>query len=158
MRRNMLFLAGSILAVGFCTGWLLMRALRIDRGFTRLETLVFSMGVGLNAVSTYVLAVGLLGWLNRSLAFVLPGLAVAGLAGWMRFGRKSSSRHSNRAESRFGCVTKTGLPFFLISTWAISAVPAASTATKGGPCALTSLPIGCPSRRKSSRMRDPLVA
>ncbi len=51
-----------------------------QRGLTRVERFVFSAAVGLNAVSTYVLAVGLAGWLDRVAVFVVPGVGVVAAA------------------------------------------------------------------------------
>ena len=52
-------------------------------GLTRLEVFVFSAGVGLNILSTWVLLLGLFGLLSRFWLFTLPArltlLAAAGL-------------------------------------------------------------------------------
>ncbi len=64
-----------------------------QRGLTRVERFVFSAAVGLNAVSTYVLAVGLAGWLDRVAVFVVPGVGVVAAAvgvWWWRVRGESS--------------------------------------------------------------------
>jgi 4-amino-4-deoxy-L-arabinose transferase-like glycosyltransferase len=71
-RLPVLLIAGVILAYAWSLGWLLMAVCRADRGLTRLEKSVFATAVGLNVVSTYVLAAGLLGWLDNVLVFALP--------------------------------------------------------------------------------------
>ena len=86
-RLPVLLIAGVILGCAAALGWLLMVLCRADRGLTRLEIYVFSTAVGLNAVSTYVLAVGLLGWLGNPLVFAIPAaltLAAAGRLRWRR--------------------------------------------------------------------------
>jgi hypothetical protein len=85
-RFPVLLIAGMILAYVWSLGWLLMTLCGADRGLTRLEGFVFAVAVGLNLVSTYVLAAGLLGGLHR-LAFALPAvltLAAAGGLWWRR--------------------------------------------------------------------------
>ncbi len=65
--------ASGLLGVSAAAGWIVLRLLRAHCGLTRLETLVFAVAVGLNLLSTYLLAVGLLG-----LAPCASGLAAAG--------------------------------------------------------------------------------
>ena len=71
-RLPVLLLAGGVFALATGLGWVAIRLLKADRGLSRLERFVFSAGVGLNLVSTYVLAMGLLGGMNRWLLFYLP--------------------------------------------------------------------------------------
>ncbi|MEX2561100.1 MAG: hypothetical protein WD403_14350, partial [Pirellulales bacterium] len=75
-RLGVLCAAAAILAVSAMVGRLLMRGLGLDRGLTRLEVGVFSAGVGLNTVSLYVLAVGLLGKLRSVSLFTVPACLV----------------------------------------------------------------------------------
>lgn len=90
-RLPVLLIAGAILAYAWSLGWLLMALCGAGRRLGRLEGFVFSTAVGLNVVSTYVLAVGLLGWLDHRLVFAVPAgltlaltLAVAVRRGWRR--------------------------------------------------------------------------
>jgi len=108
-RLPVLALAGTILVAAASAGWLLLRTCRAERGLTNLEEFVFSTGVGLNVLSTYVLVVGLLGLLHSRLVFAVPmGVVVAG-AGWLRFGcgtkadlsGKKSEKHAGQ-EKRAG--------------------------------------------------------
>lgn len=86
-RLPVLLTAGVIVAYGWSLGWLLMALCGADRGLTRPERFVFSVAVGLNLVSTYVLVVGLLGRLDNLLVFAVPAaltLAAAGRLRWRR--------------------------------------------------------------------------
>ncbi len=89
-RLPVLLLAFSITAYAVTLGWLLLTAVGADRALTRLESLVFSTAVGLATISTYTLAVGLLGWLRNPLAFLLPVmLSLAMFARlWLRRAKK----------------------------------------------------------------------
>ncbi len=80
-RVPIVLLAAGILAWAIALGWLLLMLCRLDRVLTRLETLVFATAVGLNAISTYVLAVGLLGWLGRT-ALAAPAAVTFAAALW----------------------------------------------------------------------------
>ncbi|MEX0712730.1 MAG: hypothetical protein WD278_10295 [Pirellulales bacterium] len=82
-RLGVLCGAAAILAVSAMVGRLLMRGLGLDRGLTRLEVGVFSAGVGLNTVSLYVLAVGLLGKLRISWFAVPAGLVLLAMMTWL---------------------------------------------------------------------------
>ncbi len=90
-RLPVLAFAAVILAVAFGLGWLLMTAFRADRGLTRLETFVFAAAVGLNAVSTFVLLVGLAGLLKHVWVFAVPAALTLVAAGYMRRRRKATS-------------------------------------------------------------------
>jgi len=92
-RLPVLLVATVILAFSAILGWLLLALCRVDRGLTRLENLVFSTAVGLNAVSTYVLLVGLLGGARNPWIFAAPAaltLVAAGRLGWRRTGTSSA--------------------------------------------------------------------
>lgn len=82
--------AGAILGFAWLLGAWLMRLGRLDRGLEPLERIAFAFGVGLNAVSLYVLAVGLGGWLQQRWVLLLPAVLVAVLASW-RLWRDSRS-------------------------------------------------------------------
>ena len=82
-RIPVLAIAGAILAWAVPAGWVLMWLCRADRGLTRLETWVFSTAVGLNAISTYVLLVGLMGWVRHVFVFAVPAVLTGVAAGWI---------------------------------------------------------------------------
>ena len=103
-RLPVLLVAGAILAWATVLGWLLMflvgacatsRKSRLPPsnapplqwgGFwqlTRLEVFVFSAAVGLSALSTWVLLMGLLGVMDRLGTFVAPALLTLALAGYL---------------------------------------------------------------------------
>ena len=105
-RIPVLAIAGVIVAYAFILGWLLMTLLRVDRGLARLETFVFATAVGLNAVSTYVLLVGLLGLCRNVLMFVVPAALTLAAAAWLslRGGRKTTWGLSRFSRSENGTV------------------------------------------------------
>ena len=82
-RLPILAVAAAIVIWSACLGWLLIRLAKADRRLTRLEVFVFSTAVGLNAVSTYVLAVGLVGLVQSRAVFVVPAIATIGGAWWL---------------------------------------------------------------------------
>lgn len=76
--------ATLILSVGWLTGRLLLRSVGLpcsESGLTRLEHFLFASGVGLNAVSLYVLAIGLLGALDRW-SVAIPTIGILATNGW----------------------------------------------------------------------------
>jgi len=81
-RLPLLAATAAILAIAAATGRLLLDAVYADRGLTRLEQIVFSMGVGLNVWSLHALAVGLMGQLQNRMILFLPALVVVPLAVW----------------------------------------------------------------------------
>ena len=100
-RLPVLAIAAVILGCSAGVGWLLMMLCRADRGLTRLETVVFSTAVGLNAVSTYVLLVGLSGRLDNVLIFAVPAavvLAAAGRLHWRRVAAVPPERSKQRTD------------------------------------------------------------
>jgi len=96
-RIPVLAIAGAILAWAVPAGWLLMWLCRADRGLTRLETLVFSAAVGLNAISTYVLLVGLMGWVRHVFLFAVPAVLTGVAAGWIWLGHRPRD-HSGESD------------------------------------------------------------
>ena len=66
---------------------------------TGLEVFVFSTAVGLNVLSTYVLVVGLLGWLRYGLVFAVPIGLVVVAAGWLRFKQTETEIRAGRHAS-----------------------------------------------------------
>jgi len=90
-RLPVLAIAVAILAWAVPAGWLLMWLCRADRGLTRLETFVFSTAVGLNAISTYVLLAGLMGWVREVVVFAVPAVLTWVAAGWIWLARNAPS-------------------------------------------------------------------
>ena len=80
--------AGGILAGCFVLGWMILALGGLDRRLTRLEVPVFSLAVGLNGVSTYVLLVGLFGLLHGRSIFFLPMVLISAAAGWLWYRRR----------------------------------------------------------------------
>ena len=74
--------AAAILAVAWLLGACLLRWGRVDNSLERLERIVFALGAGLNAISLYVLAVGLAGGLHQQWAFFVPVGLLFPLAAW----------------------------------------------------------------------------
>jgi hypothetical protein len=74
---------GGIIGWAAALGWLLLVLLGADRGLTRLENLVFSTAVGLNAISTFALAAGLCGWLRWGIVFLVPAAITVATAAWL---------------------------------------------------------------------------
>ena len=98
-RLAILAAAAAIAAVAAAAGWLLLAALGLDRRLDRLETAVFALAAGMNVVSTYVLAVGLLGWIHHLLVYTVPAalvLAAAGRISWRRSLRPPTDPHARR--------------------------------------------------------------
>ena len=87
--------AGAILGGSFVIGWLALVLGGLDRRLTRLEVTVFSLAVGLNAVSTYVLLAGLFGLLHGRLVFLLPMAMISAAAGWLWFRRRGEPSNKN---------------------------------------------------------------
>lgn len=126
-RVPILLIAAAIFASAVATGWLILVGCRADRGLSRLETFLFSAGVGLNAVSTYVLLVGLAGQLGNLLIFSLPAaltLAAAGRLHWhnmsQSLGKAPLGKQTDEQPDRISqhCLGPRwlwiGLPFLLL--------------------------------------------
>jgi len=75
-RWPIFLLASIVLATAWLTGRLALRLLSVWTIFDRLERHVFALGVGLNLMSLYALAVGLVGGLQYRLTFAAPLLVV----------------------------------------------------------------------------------
>ena len=78
-----LSLALAICLVAGMVGYLALTALKIDRRLSLLEQVFFAESVGLSLVSTYTLAVGLLGGLHAPLWFILPAIVFALAFTWI---------------------------------------------------------------------------
>jgi 4-amino-4-deoxy-L-arabinose transferase-like glycosyltransferase len=64
-RLPILLVTACLMAASLSIGWLCLSALRIDELLDRLETWVFSLGVGLQWISTATLLLGLAGQIRR---------------------------------------------------------------------------------------------
>ena len=91
-RLPVLALASGIVATAACLGWLLLVLIGAERRLARLEVFVFSTAVGLTTISTYVLAVGLVGMVRSRAIFLVPGLLVLTAAGWLYARRRNAER------------------------------------------------------------------
>lgn len=98
-RGPVLFWAGMLLTTAWAAGRLVLRWLGGWEGGSQAEIHCFSLAVGANLVSTYTLAVGLLGLLSYKAVFWIPTLALIGFVG--HTGRKyvKSLFYSNYLES-----------------------------------------------------------
>jgi hypothetical protein len=93
-RLPVLAIAGLIWSWAGLLGWLVLKLVRADRILNRGEMFIFSMASGLATISTYVLAVGLLGRLDRLWTFALPAGLTLAAAGWVvyRWARRDFNR------------------------------------------------------------------
>jgi hypothetical protein len=96
-RLPVLLVAGVIMGWATVVGWVLMCLCRIgarafwprsderegDWGLTRLESFVFSAAVGLNALSTWMLLLGLCGVMDRLWVVVVPAVVTLAVAGYV---------------------------------------------------------------------------
>jgi len=98
-RLPLLFWAAAILAVATALGWLSLVAIRVDKRLDRLETFVFSAAVGLSVASTYVLTVGLIGWVRSPLVYALPAALIIAVFGRI-FARRIRQGGARPAEQR----------------------------------------------------------
>jgi dolichyl-phosphate-mannose-protein mannosyltransferase len=80
----------AICAVAGMLGYLTLVALRIDRRLSILEQIFFAEAAGLNLVSTYALAVGLIGGLHNRLWFILPTVVVGAVFAWTLWKRRGT--------------------------------------------------------------------
>lgn len=88
-RLGVWLVAGLIVAVAWASGSIVVRAWRLDERLTRLETELFSIGLGLSAWSIWTLLVGLLGWLQQTWLVWLPAVIVAPVAGFQLAARRA---------------------------------------------------------------------
>ena len=99
-RLPVLLVAGAILAWAFVLGWLLMLLCRANRGLSRLELFVFATAVGLNALSTWVLLLGLFGVMNRLWMFTTPALLTCAIACYLWGHSRRLTAAGNRSRER----------------------------------------------------------
>ena len=129
-RVPVLVIAGAILAWAVLAGWLLMWLCRADRGLTRLETFVFSTAVGLNAISAYVLLVGLMGLVRHVFVFAVPAVLTFAAAGWIWLAQKAPPRANPKSPP-----DRRGSPDPAETADRRSPKPAPSELSKHQPCA-----------------------
>jgi hypothetical protein len=91
-RLPVLLVAAAIVAWATVLGWLLMILCRANRGLGRGELAVFSIAVGLAALSTWVLLLGLFGVMDRLWMCTVPALVTLVAASCIRFKSMSNSR------------------------------------------------------------------
>jgi 4-amino-4-deoxy-L-arabinose transferase-like glycosyltransferase len=105
-RVPIVLMAAALLGIAYVCGRLLLELIGATRGLSRLESSVFSIAVGLNAVSLWTLAVGLSIGLGSVLAFAVPAVIVLATAGYRwkawRFALagSKSDRTDNASEQR----------------------------------------------------------
>jgi hypothetical protein len=115
-------IAGGIVLWAAALGWLLLALIRADTGLTRCEVFVFSTAVGLNAVSTFVLSVGLCGGLHWRTVFLLPTAITVAAAAWLWWRRRGVSATAVPASAGNG----------LSRHWLWLAAPAVAVIVLGG--------------------------
>ena len=106
-RLPVLLLTGFILAWAAALGRLLMGVCRADRGLCRGETAVFSVAVGLNGLSTWVLLLGLFGVLDRFWTCIVP--AILTLVAAVYFARRHAAA-DKRADKRAAAALPEACP------------------------------------------------
>jgi hypothetical protein len=96
-RLPVLATAAAIVVWAAMLGWLLLTPLRRGTGqLTRLELVVFSTTVGLSALSTWTLLLGLFGQLGRMWVFVLPALVTVLAAAYLWLREQRNQPNSRR--------------------------------------------------------------
>ena len=98
-RLPILVVATMLVASGGALGWLVLTGAGMTGRLNRLETLVFSAGVGLNLQSLWVLGLGLAGQIQNRWWLVVGGLLL--LAATMYLAWKRSNRWLGPDQSRF---------------------------------------------------------
>jgi hypothetical protein len=113
-RLPVLLGAAAILAWAAAVGWLLLAAIRVDRVLTQLETAVFSTVVGLNALSTWTLLMGLFGRLDRVWTFIVPALLTFVVTACIYYQRRRSGT-TGREPTTIGSLPTDDTPSDAIS-------------------------------------------
>lgn len=90
-RIPLVIVSCGMLLTAWALGALLLGWTHIDRGLRSLERFVFACGVGLNAISLYVLALGLAGRLDDRRLFLAPAGFFVLLAAWQQWRRKQNA-------------------------------------------------------------------
>ena len=81
-RLIVLFWGSAILATAWAVGSLMLRTIGIAAELDVLERCVFAIGAGLNAISLWMLAVGLCGLLQSRLSVLFPAAIIWSVAIW----------------------------------------------------------------------------
>jgi hypothetical protein len=133
-RWPLVLLVATILSGAWLSGRLLLEVLGVRAALDRLERAVFAIGIGLNLLSLYALAVGLFGGLQQRWLFVVPlvALLIASVALWL--GKKTASEPMGNKED--ACSTR-GDPFpgaddWRWYLWLAAALPFALVMILGG--------------------------
>lgn len=124
-RLPIVLVAGCIMAIAWASGSVVLRGWKLDQRLTRLETELFSVGVGLSLWSTWTLLVGLLGLLSQTWLLWLPAIIATSLAGFQIAGRSAALREQppptitrQRDDWLWPSLLWLGLPFALIYIFA----------------------------------------
>lgn len=88
-----LSVAIGVWLVAGMVGYLALVALRLNGRLSAIEQIFFAEAVGLNLVSTYTLAVGLIGGLHSRLWFLLPTIVIAMAFAWLLRQRRKTEPH-----------------------------------------------------------------
>ncbi len=133
-RAPLLLLAGVIALFAGFAGRLAMQLVGADRGLTRTELIVFSLGVGLNLTSTYVLILGLMSAIGSplvSVMFAVPA-ALSIALGQRIWARRSDAPVDALAGQTPNSPDAAGSNRGLSPKWMWLAVPAAMAIVLGG--------------------------
>lgn len=123
-RLPLLLLALAIVALGWTTGTVFIRGWRLDRHLTRLETELFSIGVGMSLWSIWTLLVGLFGLLSQTWLLWLPGVVTASVAGFQVANRQevtpapSIPKCGRGSDWLWPSTLLLAIPFVLFYLWA----------------------------------------
>lgn len=117
-RLPLIALAIGMVAVAWAGGSLVVRGWKLDRHLQRLETEIFSIGVGLSLWSIWTLFVGLIGMLHQTWLVWLPAVLTASLAGFQMAARQAEEVVAPIAPNRSGdwmsrVMLLLGVPFAL---------------------------------------------
>jgi hypothetical protein len=123
-RLPLLAVAFGIVAIAWSSGSLIVRGWQLDRRLSRLETELFSIGVGLSLWSTWTLLVGLFGLLHQTWLVWLPAVLCASLAGFQMAARRAeqsaapTQKQRDKQDWLWPSMLALGLPFALFYVFA----------------------------------------
>ena len=101
-RIPLVLVAAAIVTFSYVVGRLILELIRADRYLVRGELFVFAVAVGLNLISTYTLAVGLVGGLHQAWTLWLPVVLLILTLLWRTFSRRRDHRRSLRSSCSSG--------------------------------------------------------
>lgn len=118
-RLPLLAVALGILAIAWASGSLFVRGWKLDARLTRLETELFSIGLGLSLWSIWTLLVGLMGLLAQTWLVWLPAVPIASLAGFQMAARRAELTEPRAPTNRssdwlWPSMLLLGVPFVLL--------------------------------------------